>query len=309
MVPKISIIMPVFNRAVSVARALDSLLAQSYQQFEVVIVDDGSTDNSVEIILPYLTDPRFRLVKLEHNSGVNHARNRGLSSIHLDSAWVTFLDSDDEFVTDALENIISVISEHPNLHDYCFSVRYIDGRSASELAAAYKIFHYQDLFDVAVKPKGEWVHVIDARLIRNRTFHYEESVRNGFEAIAYLRLAKDYAVLYSSKIVRLYHVDVEGLTRIKNKTSAKSRDEILGYSVYLKEFGDMLYLHNKIEYALVHAVLGKTFLEVDDFKQCLQSTYRALLCNPLEPRVYRNILLMLKYTCFSLFNLRTSSSK
>ncbi len=298
---KISIIMPVYNRSTTVCRALDSLLAQNYKNFEVIIVNDGSSDTSAEKIQSYLHDERFRFVELTRNSGVNHARNYGFSHIAADSDWVTFLDSDDEFVTDALENIVSVVSAYPTVKDYCFSVRYLDGRAASHLAVDNQIFNYRDLFDVKSKPTGEWVHVINAQLVRDRIFRYEESVRNGFEAIAYLRLARDFPVLYSSKVVRLYHLDVEGLTRIANKTVAKSHDEIIGYSIFLKEFGDMLFRYSKLEYALILSVLGKTFLEVSDFRNCIKYTSKAFFCNPFELRVYRNVLLMFKFLCLSLF--------
>ncbi|MBU2177459.1 MAG: glycosyltransferase family 2 protein [Gammaproteobacteria bacterium] len=306
---KISIIMPMFNRSATVGRALDSLLAQNYQFFEVIVVDDGSSDSSVERVRPYLKDSRFRLVELIENRGVNYARNYGLDLISSDSDWVTFLDSDDEFVEGALESIATVITSYPAVNDYCFSVRYSDGRAASFLSADSLLLGYRDLFAAISRPSGEWVHVIRAQLVREKIFRYEESVRNGFEAISYLRLARENSVLYSSKVVRLYHLDVEGLTRISNKTKAKSYDEISGYTMYLKEFGKDLLHFNKSEYALVLSVLGKTYLEIGDLKNCLNKTLTAFRCNPFELRIYRNVLLALKYFIRAPFNPKISSLK
>lgn len=306
---KFSVIMPVYNREKTLERALNSLQQQRYHNFEVIIVDDGSTDNSVGKITPYLTDTRFRLLQLPQNSGVNRARNCGLTQISADSDWVTFLDSDDEFTLSALSEVAAVIAEHPAVKDFCFAVQYLDGSPASWLSGNQQLFSYPDLIKKDIKPAGEWVHVIAAALVRQKQFLYEEKVRNGFESLAYLRLAQQYQVLYSTRVVRLYHLDVEGLSRIATKTQAKSKDEIIGYSLFLQEFGDMVSRYNKADYALLMAVLGKTYLEVADLRQCLLCTFKAFLCRPIELRIYRNLLIMLKFIFSSPFSSRLSSPK
>ena len=97
--------MPVYNRDKVVSRAVDSILAQTYTDFELIIVDDGSSDQSVSLVESYLHDERVTLLVLSKNKGVNAARNFGLNNISKDSKFVTFLDSDDTFLSNALEKM------------------------------------------------------------------------------------------------------------------------------------------------------------------------------------------------------------
>lgn len=86
-----SVVIPMFNRANVIKRAIDSVLGQTYQDFEIVVVDDGSTDDSVTVVKSY-NDKRIRLIHQE-NSGATAARNNGISNSY--GTYVSFLDSDD----------------------------------------------------------------------------------------------------------------------------------------------------------------------------------------------------------------------
>jgi teichuronic acid biosynthesis glycosyltransferase TuaG len=90
---KFSIILPVFNAQSSIERAILSVLNQSYVNWELLIVDDGSTDESVNIVTGYLTDLRIKLVLLDRNQGVSFARNLAISNAV--GEVICFLDSDD----------------------------------------------------------------------------------------------------------------------------------------------------------------------------------------------------------------------
>jgi GT2 family glycosyltransferase len=96
--PGISIIVPLYNKLPFMRRALDSIAAQTYSDFEVIIVDDGSTDGGAEVAASY-PDSRFRVVRQE-NSGPGAARNRGLADVC--GALVAFLDADDEWLPEYL---------------------------------------------------------------------------------------------------------------------------------------------------------------------------------------------------------------
>ncbi|SVC88226.1 uncharacterized protein METZ01_LOCUS341080 [marine metagenome] len=88
--PKISIIVPTYNRANLLGEALHSIINQTYQGFELIVVDDGSTDDTVETMKLF---PRAKLLTLKENSGVSKARNAGLASAN--GQFICFLDSDD----------------------------------------------------------------------------------------------------------------------------------------------------------------------------------------------------------------------
>ena len=97
--PLFSVIIPVFNRADVLATALASVLAQSCQDFEIVVVDDGSADDPAAIVTGF-NDPRIRCVR-QDNRGAGAARNRGIDLAH--GRYVAFLDSDDRFLPHHLD--------------------------------------------------------------------------------------------------------------------------------------------------------------------------------------------------------------
>jgi glycosyltransferase involved in cell wall biosynthesis len=101
----VSVIMPTYNRAKTIERAINSVLNQSYAKIELIIIDDGSSDNTSEILNRF-NDPGIRIFKHEKNKGVTAAKNTGLNNIH--GEWFTILDSDDEIVPDAIETMISI---------------------------------------------------------------------------------------------------------------------------------------------------------------------------------------------------------
>ncbi len=109
----ISIIIPTHNRAHLISRAIQSVIEQTYTNWELIIVDDGSTDNTENVLQPFLKDDRIKYVKKE-NSGAAHSRNVGVEKASGD--WITFLDSDDEVNLNWLSEIVSMIeTESPHL--------------------------------------------------------------------------------------------------------------------------------------------------------------------------------------------------
>ncbi|MFC1848268.1 glycosyltransferase family 2 protein [Chloroflexota bacterium] len=99
-VPKVSVIIPSYNRASLVTRAIDSVLVQTYPYLEVVVVDDGSTDNTTDVVGSY-ADERVKCVKHRKNRGVSAARNAGINVSR--GEFIGFLDSDDEWLPEKLE--------------------------------------------------------------------------------------------------------------------------------------------------------------------------------------------------------------
>jgi len=97
---KVSVIIPTWNRAPVLARAIDSVRAQTFAAWELIIVDDGSTDDTDSVCRRYLTDPRVRCQRIE-NQGVSAARNQGMRLAR--SQWFAFLDSDDAWMPAKLE--------------------------------------------------------------------------------------------------------------------------------------------------------------------------------------------------------------
>lgn len=105
----ISVVIPAYNRAKTIGYCLDSVCNQTVSPFEVIVVDDCSTDATVEIVNNYSrSHPSVRCVVLERNSGAQAARNRGIEEAR--GEWIAFQDSDDEWALDKLEKQIAALA-------------------------------------------------------------------------------------------------------------------------------------------------------------------------------------------------------
>ena len=104
----ISVVIPLYNKEKQIARTLQTVLNQTYQNFEIVIVNDGSTDGSVDEVLR-ISDSRIRLVSQE-NGGVSAARNRGIDEAK--GEYIAFLDADDLYCPELIENIALYASQN-----------------------------------------------------------------------------------------------------------------------------------------------------------------------------------------------------
>ena len=110
--PAISVLMPAYNAATYIAQAIDSILQQTFRDFELIIVNDGSTDRTEDIVLSY-QDNRIRYFKNDGNKGLTYTRNRlvGLS----ECKYIAFLDSDDFAVLNRLEVQYEILISNPEL--------------------------------------------------------------------------------------------------------------------------------------------------------------------------------------------------
>ena len=108
-----SVIMPAYNSSEHIAEAIDSMLNQTFQAFELIIVDDGSTDDTLSIVNEYAArDNRIRIIE-QQNGGVGAARNTGIEAAQYD--WIALFDSDDIAFTDRFEKQVKAITEDPEL--------------------------------------------------------------------------------------------------------------------------------------------------------------------------------------------------
>lgn len=120
----ISVIIPLYNKEKSIVATLQSIMAQTYTDYEVIIVDDGSTDRSADIVREYVStlqidDFKFQIFT-QDNAGVSASRNRGI--MEANGEYVAFLDADDLWAKDYLETMVALIRDYPGAGLY--SVRY-----------------------------------------------------------------------------------------------------------------------------------------------------------------------------------------
>ena len=109
--PKVTVVIPVYNREKYVAAAIESVLAQTFTDFELLVIDDGSTDRSREVVRSY-HDPRIRLMCSETNEGIPKTRNKGIQFAR--GEYLAFLDSDDWAYPKRLAKQVAFLDSHPD---------------------------------------------------------------------------------------------------------------------------------------------------------------------------------------------------
>lgn len=122
----VSVVVPTFNREQSILRAVNSILRQSYSHLELIVVDDGSTDNTCNL-LSEIRDSRLILVKSPINSGASSARNLGLSRAK--GKYIALLDSDDEWLEEKLSIQIAQLESRPEASVFSCTNAYVCGLS------------------------------------------------------------------------------------------------------------------------------------------------------------------------------------
>ena len=198
--PLVSIIIPTYNRAKIVGRAISSALNQTYENIDVIIIDDGSSDNTAEI-LNCLNDPRIRLFKHEKNKGVAAAKNTGLRNIIGD--WFTILDSDDEIVSDAIEIMMS-IPLHFDQSVTSVTCNCLDTVNKELSGKGLKEDQYFDTETIVSTCDGEFWGLTKSSLLGNDYFIENFS---GFESVLWYKINDRSKKYYIHKPLRIYHTE------------------------------------------------------------------------------------------------------
>tara|TARA_B110001450_G_C17608841_1_gene476358 strand:+ start:211 stop:1140 length:930 start_codon:yes stop_codon:yes gene_type:complete len=128
---KISAIIPAYNVEKYINRSINSALNQTYKPFEIIVIDDGSSDNTAKLVKDYENDVRYIF---QANQGSSSARNLGIEKAKGD--WIAFLDSDDEWIETHLENFVKTHKLYPEIKWYGAPYRMLDQESKKE---AFKI--------------------------------------------------------------------------------------------------------------------------------------------------------------------------
>ncbi len=140
--PLVSVVVPVYNTARYLPAAIESVLAQTYPHFELILVDDGSTDGSAAIARAYARrDPRVRVLCNERNLGIVRTRNRAFAAAHPASTYFAVLDSDDVCLPDRLARQVAFLETHRDHALVGGHIRVIDERGAEVGVRRYPLTH------------------------------------------------------------------------------------------------------------------------------------------------------------------------
>ena len=239
--PCLSIVIPVFNREKEISRAIHSCLMQNFDDFEVVIVDDGSTDGTVKVITSF-TDSRIILIKHDLNKGVCSARNTGIE--HARGDWIVLLDSDDELIPGALATIGKRVQEvSQSIERLAFRYLRDDGTLLPDTLPETKVLDY--------KAYIQWVSKVTqsdfSNCIRKRAFLMVKFPDNrSFESIFHFNFASMFQTEIFEDIVAIVHTDAINrgnnlsIKELVEKIIETARDEAVSYDLIIETHGDAL---------------------------------------------------------------------
>ena len=214
--PIVSIIIPTYNRARLLGRAIDSVLAQTFTDFELIIVDDGSVDNTRQLVLDY-ADQRIRYVWHERNQGQNAALNSGV--LAAGGKYVAFLDSDDEWLPEFLGKVLHVFEKDNNLGAVYTRAGSI--QPDGTLKGSYA-FHLQGYIYREALAQGYVSHMITIVVKREcfdriGLFDLDFVVCQDNEFC--LRLAKEYCLGLVPEALAIIHTDSSEVRLISNRVA------------------------------------------------------------------------------------------
>ena len=216
--PKVTVLMPVYNREKYLREAIDSILSQTFTNFEFLIVDDGSTDNSLEIINSY-SDSRIRLIRNSANLGISKSLNIGLSESLGD--YVARMDSDDISLPNRLQIQVEFLNQNPDITVLGSHMNLIDrhGQKLEDLEYfSYPLSHQEIVYAMLYSNPLSQPSVIFNRLEVLRIGGYRllkelENVSEDYDL--WLRLAaQNYKFANLSDRLIKYRIHSDSLTQI-----------------------------------------------------------------------------------------------
>jgi glycosyltransferase involved in cell wall biosynthesis len=258
--PLVSVVIPVYNRSEYICEAIDSVLAQTYKNHEIIVVDDGSSNNVKQVLEPYLGKIKYFY---QENKGLAATRNTGIKNSN--GMYLAFLDDDDLFEPRKLKVQVAILENNPQL-GFVYSDCY-------EFETNHESEAWLNLAVARDKPSNEFAKLffadtnirIPTPLIRRQCFDdiglFDESLPQHEDGDVLLRIALQWQVEFSdypSARVR-HHVNSMSRDRIgMNKSIIKSSEKILALH---PEFKESLGISANDRLAELHFLLGKAYLQ------------------------------------------------
>ena len=182
---KISIVIPLYNKEHFIWRTLLSVLKQTYDDWEAIVIDDGSTDNSAKIVQA-VKDSRIKLYQQE-NHGVSYTRNRAIKLATGD--YIAFLDADDEWIEDYLDKMVELSLTYPNYYVFCSAQK---GRPINTLPKGISIIDDHCLYD--------YIYFTGCMFVKKDVFDkvggFREGVQLGEDRDMWLRIGCFFSTIY-----------------------------------------------------------------------------------------------------------------
>lgn len=284
----ISVIIPTYNRSDLLQRAIKSILKQTYHNFELIIVDDGSTDINIEVIKAF-SDSRIKYIKFQKNRGQPAAINEGIRVSK--GNYITFLDDDDEIFPKMLELEVNVLKD---TEEEC---GFVVGLGIKLNGNGYSIFNerkYQKRNELLKAQLSFCAISLSGVLIKRKCFDkvglFDERLILGNDWDVMLRLIKKYEFKYIERILyKAHYDDASNNTHITEDSTRITKRRLKTYSILLKKNYQDLKYHK--------AIKAKFYFRI---AQILFHNKKSIQCKLFFNRAFQNKPLNIRYLFRSL---------
>lgn len=281
--PLVSVIITTYNRANLVPRAIKSVLGQTYDDLEVIVVDDASADDTGSVINNF-EDERLAYVRHDENRHLSAARNTGIN--RADGDYVAFLDDDDEWRPRKLEKQVSLLESASNRVGlvYCW-MDYCDDDTVVE---KYQPSLSGDIFAEALsgQPIGSGSTLVVRPAVFNDIGGFDESLRRGIDGDFIRRVCRSYDVDFVPEALVKYHIGHEA-DRITSIDPESTEDAIQANEAKLRKFATEFERYPSAKGA-VYARLGLRHCLLGDYRTGISYHLKAIRQAPLNPAVYKH---------------------
>lgn len=216
MIPRFSIIVPLYNKAPYVRKALDSVVSQTFKDWECVIIDDGSTDGSVDIVREYVHTLQISDCKLQilsqKNSGVAAARNNGVAAST--GEYVCFLDADDWWESEFLEEMDRLIAEYLDAGIYASNyIYYKPGKTHVALNLPRGYINYPSVYAEKLVMPVTSITTCMPRRVFDEMGGFPVGIKLGEDFLLWAKTAVHYKVAFCEKPLAYYNNDIPASIR------------------------------------------------------------------------------------------------
>ncbi|MET3035628.1 glycosyltransferase family 2 protein [Chryseobacterium sp. NRRL B-14859] len=249
-----SIVIPLYNKELSIKNTIESVLKQTIQDYEIIVVNDGSTDRSLEVVQK-INDGRIKIIDKE-NEGVSATRNRGIEEASFE--WIAFLDGDDIWRSNHLQIVSEMIKQYPEERLFATSFDYSDGRDVKR-SERKRFSIISDYFDESLKEHLIWTSIFISHISCFKINKFNPSLALGEDLELFSRMVKANNLVKCTDITATYRIDAEN--RSSHYTQYKMNKSFLSMLSFNKmnTKAEKKYFKGLIIGKLKHFVVRKDF--------------------------------------------------
>lgn len=219
-----SIVIPLYNKSYAIKRCIDSVLSQTHKEFEIIVVNDGSSDDSLSIVeKSYVIEIKKKRIKIinQKNQGVSIARNNGVSVSQAN--YICFLDADDEWLPNFLQSMVYLIDDYPNaaLYTLAYKIKREDFESVNSKRGLISNHrgYVEDFFEASAK--GNVVHTSTACVLKSifiKTGGFPNNIVAGEDLYLWIMLALNNKVVCDESFLAIVHIQKDESRRARRNS-------------------------------------------------------------------------------------------